>query len=92
VPAKRLNTRTENAAALDSRVWKDFTEGAVAVLIKSPQKCGGCGKTLAIGDVVCRVTANQDLSIKYLCSGCYDNFNRVKRYERRSGYAYNKIK
>jgi hypothetical protein len=99
VPAKRLNTRIQNVAALDSRVWKGFTEGAVAVLIKSPHKCGGCGKTLAMGDVACRVTANEDLhpegvspneskphrgSIKYLCSGCYDNFKRVKRYERRS--------
>jgi hypothetical protein len=49
--AKRLNTRIERQAALDSRVWKELTEGAVAVLIKSPQKCDGCGKTLEMGDI-----------------------------------------
>jgi hypothetical protein len=90
VPAKRLNTRIQSSAALDSRVWKEFTEGAVAVLIKSPQKCDGCSKTLEMGDVACRVTANEDLSIRYLCSRCYDNFKRGKRHERRMGYVYTK--
>jgi hypothetical protein len=91
VRAKRLNTRIERQAALDSRVWKEFTEGVVAVLVKSPQKCDGCGHLLETGDVACRVTANEDLSIKYLCSRCYDNFKRGKRHERRmGGHVYTK--
>ena len=85
MPAKRVNTRIQRSAALDSRLWKEFTEGAVAVLMTFPQPCDGCGKEIGAGCIACRVVENKSLDVNYLCHDCYDEFKAGKRHERRFG-------
>jgi len=91
LPAKRLYTRIQRSAALDSRLWKEFTDGAVAVLMAFPHHCDGCGREIGAGCVACRVVENKSLDVNYLCHDCYDKFKAGNRRERRmGGHVYTK--